>query len=247
MGYVRDITFPRCGKRWNFAEFGERKRNSNYSENCKKKKVFFKNYSQKIDKICDHEFDKSLLSLSVSDFQLSAELLQSLSELKSVLEVAELSLDSDSEVSRSEFGILMAKFVIFWPRFRPSVHNQHGERKTVFNMCFNGEFYFGKARGSQVSKALWNLHRARHDRKWPISLILPFSEIYGAPRLLKIGEVRERGKTRKITYLQNGFWSLERGKIMSLGYVVFLSLRLTLCNMLPDFETFKKNSTFVAG
>ena len=77
--------------------------------------MFFKNYSQKIDKICDHEFDKSLLSLSVSDSELSAELLQSLSELKSVLEVAELSLDSDSEVSRSEFGIFMAKFVIFWP------------------------------------------------------------------------------------------------------------------------------------
>ena len=101
------------------------------------------------------------------------------------------------------------------PDFDRTVHNQHGERKAVFNMCFNGEFYFGKARGSQVSIALWILHKARHDRKWPISLLLPFPEIYGAPRLLKICEIRENGKTRKITYIQNGFWSLERGKIMS--------------------------------
>ena len=104
------------------------------------------------------------------------------------------------------------------PDFDRIVHNrQHGERKAVFNMCFNGKFYFGKTRGSQVSKALWNLHTARRDRKWPISLLLPFSEIYGAPRLLKIGEFRENGKTRKITNLQNGYWNLECGKIMSLA------------------------------
>ena len=36
------------------------------------------------------------------------------------------------------------------------------------------------------------------------------------PRLLKIGESRENGKTRKRANLQNGFWSLERGKILSL-------------------------------
>ena len=82
-------------------------------KNCKKCGNF-ENYSQNIDKICVHEFNKSLFSLSVSDSELSVELLEALSELKSVLEVAELSVDLDSEVLQSDFGILMAKSVIFW-------------------------------------------------------------------------------------------------------------------------------------
>ena len=57
---------------------------------------------------------KSLLSLSVFVSELYAELLESLSELKSVLEAAELSVDLDSEVLQSEFGILKAKSAIFW-------------------------------------------------------------------------------------------------------------------------------------
>ena len=64
------------------------------------------------------------------------------------------------------------------------------------------------------------VHTARRDRKWPISLLLPFSEIYGAPRLLKIGEIRENSKTQKITNLQNGFWNLERRKIMSVLKII---------------------------
>ena len=43
-----------------------------------------------------------------------------------------------------------------------------------------------------------------------------FWYLCGSPAA-EIGEIRENGKTRKITYLQNGFWSLERGKIMSLA------------------------------
>ena len=93
------------------------------------------------------------MSLSVSDSELSVELLESLSELKWVLEVAELSVDLDSEVLRFEFGILMAKSAIFWT---------------------------------------------------------PILTVYRT-------QPRENGKTRKKANLQNGFWSLERGKILSLN------------------------------
>ena len=78
-------------------EFGERKRNSICSENCKPK-CYFQEIFSKLDKICVHEFDKSLLSPSVSDSELSIELLESLSELKLVLEVAEFSVGLNSEV-----------------------------------------------------------------------------------------------------------------------------------------------------
>ena len=105
-GLFRDITFPWSGKWLNFAEFGGRNLNSICSENCIKS-VVFKNYSKKIDKICVPEFDKSLLSLPVSDFWVFVELPECFSDLKSVLEVAELSVDLDSEVSWFEFGILM--------------------------------------------------------------------------------------------------------------------------------------------
>ena len=86
--------------------------------------LILKNYSQKVDKICVHEFNKSLLALSVSDSELSVELLESLSELKSVLEVAELSTDLNSKVLRFEFYILMAKSMIFWTPISPVYHTQ---------------------------------------------------------------------------------------------------------------------------
>ena len=93
-----------------------------------------------------------LLSLSVSDSELSIELLESLSELKLVLEVAELSLDSDSEVYRSEFCILMAKSVIFWTQVLtvPCTTNTVNERPHRLQHLFQWEFYFEKVRGSQT-------------------------------------------------------------------------------------------------
>ena len=79
----------------------------------------------------------------IGDSELFLELLESLSELKLVLEVVELIVDLDSEVLQSKFGILIAKSAIFWTQFWSyTVHNQHLEWKTIFNMCFNGEFYF---------------------------------------------------------------------------------------------------------
>ena len=114
--------------------------------------MFFKNYSQKIDKICDHEFNKSLLSLSVSNSELSAELLQSLSELKSVLEVA-VSLDSDSEVSRSEFGILMAKFVIFYHQILTVPYTINTVNKRPSSTCVSmGNFILEKLGGHKSAK-----------------------------------------------------------------------------------------------
>ena len=77
-----------------------------------------------IEKIC---INKSLLPLSVSDLELSVE---ALSELNLVQEVSEVLLNSDSEISQSEFGILMAKSVMFCIPILPVlyVHNQHGEQ-----------------------------------------------------------------------------------------------------------------------
>ena len=48
--------------------------------------------------------------------ELFLELLESLSELKSVLEVVELIVDLDSEVLQFKFGILIAKSAIFWTK-----------------------------------------------------------------------------------------------------------------------------------
>ena len=52
--------------------------------------VIFTNYSKKSDKICVHEFNKSLLSRLVSNSELSVELPVSLSELKSVLSLDQI-------------------------------------------------------------------------------------------------------------------------------------------------------------
>ena len=84
-------------------------------------------------------------------------------------------------------------------------------------MYFNGEFYFGKARGHKLAKSCEIYTR---DGKGPVSLLLSFSDFYVAldqlPLLLKIGEIGENGKTWKMTNLQKGFWSLEHRKIVSL-------------------------------
>ena len=131
------------GKIWQNSE--KRKRNSICSENCKKS-VIFKNYSKKIEKICVNELYKSPLSLSVSDSELSVELLGSLSELKSVLEVAELSVDLDYEVLRFEFGILVAKSVIFWIPISTIYHTQSTRWTKGHLQCvLQLEFYFWKA------------------------------------------------------------------------------------------------------
>ena len=74
-----------------------------------------------------------------------------------------------------------------------------------------------------------------HDRNEQISLPLSFFEVYPCLwasrhtfRLLKIRKIRENGKTQKKTNLQNRFWSLERGKILSLVKPLNLSQSLIL-------------------
>ena len=64
------------------------------------------------------------------------------------------------------------------PDFDCTLCNQQGEQKAVFNVYFNGEFYFGKARGH---KSVESCEIYTCDRKGPISLLLSFSEVYGAP------------------------------------------------------------------
>ena len=129
-----------------------------------------------IEKIC---INKSLLPLSVSDLELSVEPLEALSELNLVQEVTEVSLDSDSEISQSECGILMAKSVMFWIPILTVlyVHNQHSELSPSSTCISIGNVSLEKLGGHKSAKPFAIYTR---DRKVPISLLLSFPKFYGA-------------------------------------------------------------------
>ena len=110
-------------------EFGERKWNSSCTENCKK--CDFQELFWKIEK---------LLSLSVSDSELSIELFESVSELKSVK-----SCRTFTSFRFWSFTLWIWHFDgnicnFLGPNFDRTIHNQ----RKVFNVYLNWEFYFGK-------------------------------------------------------------------------------------------------------
>ena len=151
----RDITFSVKRKTVKFCGIWRKKAEFHLLRIFFKKSLIFKNYSKIIDKICVHELYKLPLSLSVSDSKLSVELLGSLSELKSVLEVAELSVNLDSEgftIWIWHFGGKIRDFLD--PDFDHIPYTTNGERKAIFNVYFNWNFIFEKLGGHNTA----NLH-----------------------------------------------------------------------------------------
>ena len=104
----------------------------------------------------------------------------------------------------------MAKSTIFWTPISTVLYTTNTVNERLSSTCVSmGEIYFGKARGSQVSKTLWNLkHVIGNFNKPAISIFWGIWSSRPTSWLLKIGEnFREHGKTWKMTNLQNQFWS----------------------------------------
>ena len=145
--------------------------------------------------------------LSVSDSELSVdvELHESLSELKWILEVAELPVYLDSGVLHSEFGIWWQNPWFSGPPILMVYCSQptwwmKGRFKYVFQL---GILFF-KSYGVTIQQIY------TRDRNGPISLPLSSFEVYPGlwasrptPLLLKIGIFRENGKMSKRPNLQN--------------------------------------------
>ena len=76
-----------------------------------------------------------------------------LSELKSVVEIAKLSFNLDSEVLQSEFDILMAKSMIFWTLIStvPDTNNTVNERWSSIYASI-GNFILEKLGGHKSAK-----------------------------------------------------------------------------------------------
>ena len=110
------------------------------------------------------------------------------------------------------------KFAIFWtPDFDRISYTTNTVNERPSSICISIGNFICENLGVTMQQIY------TRDRNGPISLPLSCFEFYPClssrptPRLLKIGKIRENGKTWKKTNLQNRFWSLERGKILSLA------------------------------